>query len=90
MLSIKIAAAALIAGSLLSIAAPASALPLSPGQPIGAASGTIEQVGWRCGPGWHMNGWGRCVPNRMRRGPGRCGPGWHLNRFGSCVPNRRW
>jgi hypothetical protein len=23
----------------------------------------IETVGWRCGPGWHMNRWGRCVPN---------------------------
>lgn len=90
MLSVKIAAAALIAGSLFSIAAPASALPLSPAQPVRAANSAIEQVGWRCGPGWHMNGWGQCVPNRMRRGPGLCGPGWHLNRFGSCVPNRRW
>lgn len=91
MLSGKIAAAVLVAGSLLSIAGPASALPLSPGQPFQSAGTAIEhQVGWRCGRGWHMNGWGQCVPNRARRGPGLCGPGWHLNRFGACVPNRRW
>ncbi len=28
------------------------------------ATGSLTQVGWRCGRGWHMNRWGRCVPNR--------------------------
>ena len=30
---------------------------------------TVQTVGWRCGPGWHMNPWGRCVPNRRFYGP---------------------
>lgn len=38
----------------------ASAMPLA-GAP--AATGPIEQVRWGCGPGWHPNPWGRCVPN---------------------------
>jgi hypothetical protein len=34
-----------------------------------AAAATAQDVGWRCGPGWRANGWGRCVPNRpWRRG----------------------
>ncbi|ARN79827.1 GCG_CRPN prefix-to-repeats domain-containing protein [Methylocystis bryophila] len=32
-----------------------------------AKGAPIEQVGWRCGPGWHLNGWGRCAPNRFWR-----------------------
>ncbi|WP_413541935.1 GCG_CRPN prefix-to-repeats domain-containing protein [Brucella sp. MAB-22] len=49
------------------------------------AGSLAEQVGWRCGPGWHMNRYGRCVPNRARA---RCARGWHLNRNGVCVRNR--
>jgi len=44
----------------------AQAMPLASSDSIGAAS-SIQQVGWRCGPGWHMDGWGRCVPNRPWR-----------------------
>lgn len=40
---------------------------------------TVQTVGWRCGgPGWHMNRWGHCVPNRRFYGPPRFygGYGW--------------
>lgn len=44
----------------------------------------VQTVGWRCGgPGWHMNPWGRCVPNRRYYGPrfysgyGWGHRGWH-------------
>ncbi|RVD34098.1 hypothetical protein EN746_36480, partial [Mesorhizobium sp. M8A.F.Ca.ET.023.02.2.1] len=30
-----------------------------------AAPALIEHVAWGCGPGWHPNPWGRCVPNRV-------------------------
>ncbi|MFK0687146.1 GCG_CRPN prefix-to-repeats domain-containing protein [Mesorhizobium sp. IMUNJ 23033] len=40
-----------------------------------AAPLPIETVGWRCGPRWHMNRWGNCVPNhRMMIRPVRH---WH-------------
>lgn len=45
---------------------------------------TVQTVGWRCGgPGFHMNPWGRCVPNRRVYGPRFYGGygwghrGWH-------------
>lgn len=42
--------------------ASAQAMPVAP---MHDTSGSpVTQVGWRCGPGWHINGWGRCVPNR--------------------------
>jgi hypothetical protein len=41
--------------------ASAQAMPITPIHD----TGTVTHVGWRCGgPGWHMNPWGRCVPNR--------------------------
>ena len=51
---------ALAAGTLTLSAVGSEAMPLV--KP-GAAPLPIETVGWRCGPGWHMNRWGRCVPN---------------------------
>jgi hypothetical protein len=42
----------------------ASAAQAMPAAPLGDAAAPITQVGWRCGPGWHVNPWGRCVPNR--------------------------
>lgn len=51
---------ALTAGTLMLSAVGSDAMPLV--KP-GAAPLPVESVGWRCGPGWHMNRWGRCVPN---------------------------
>lgn len=52
---------ALAAGTLLSAGGISHAMPmLRPGAP----PLPVETVGWRCGPGWHMNAWDRCVPNR--------------------------
>ncbi len=45
----------------------ANAMPIAPAvgaQAAQVATAPIETVGWRCGPGWHVNPWGRCVPNR--------------------------
>jgi Spy/CpxP family protein refolding chaperone len=56
-----VAAAIAVAGATAS-----QAMPLASADSISAAS-PIQQIGWRCGPGWHMNGWGRCVPNRAWR-----------------------
>lgn len=57
----------LIAATMTIAGATASqAMSLAASDSIGVAS-AIQQVGWRCGPGWHMNGWGRCVPNRPWR-----------------------
>lgn len=83
----------LAALALAGVAAPgAMAMPLAP--IADGAAPLTEQVGWRCGPGAHMNAWGRCVPNRrppIYGGPRpgfRCGPGFHRNPWGRCVPNR--
>ncbi|PBB98073.1 MULTISPECIES: hypothetical protein [unclassified Mesorhizobium] len=53
---------ALAAGTLM-LSAGAQAMPMA--KPS-AAPLPIETVGWRCGPGWHVNHWGRCVPNGRR------------------------
>ncbi|MEI9420363.1 hypothetical protein O7A70_04125 [Mesorhizobium sp. Cs1299R1N1] len=53
-----------------------------------AAPALIEHVAWGCGPGWHPNPWGRCVPNRVvvypryRYWHGPAYYGWH--------PHRHW
>jgi Spy/CpxP family protein refolding chaperone len=67
-------AAAVVGASLLAIES-ASAMPIAPGE-AGSAS-LVQDVGWRCGPGWHVNPWGRCVPNR-RWG---YGPRWGWRRW---------
>ncbi|WP_425515364.1 GCG_CRPN prefix-to-repeats domain-containing protein [Phyllobacterium endophyticum] len=85
-MSLKSGLSALVLlGGLVSFGTPAWSSPimLVGGSP--EVSGSVEQVGWRCGRGWHMNRWGRCVPNRRVT---RCGPGRHMNRFGDCVRNR--
>lgn len=58
-----------IVGTMASIDV-SSAMPASTALPVIHAQ--VEQVAWGCGPGWHPNPWGRCVPN----GPG-WGWGWH-------------
>ncbi|RWC14877.1 MAG: hypothetical protein EOS52_10970 [Mesorhizobium sp.] len=51
---------ALAAGTLTVSAVGSEAMPLV--KPS-ASPLPVETVGWRCGPGWHVNRWGRCVPN---------------------------
>ncbi|WP_435528422.1 GCG_CRPN prefix-to-repeats domain-containing protein [Mesorhizobium shangrilense] len=48
------------AGTLMLSSVGSQALPMA--KPS-AAPLPIESVGWRCGPGWHVNRWGNCVPN---------------------------
>lgn len=76
--------AAALAGAGLVGASRAEALPLAGVAP--AATAPVEQVAWGCGPGWHPNPWGRCVPNRRYWGGPYYGPrpfygprpwGWH-------------
>jgi hypothetical protein len=53
--------------------ATSSAMPAGPalvGMQQNSAAPLVQNVGWRCGPGRHVNGWGRCVPNGWRGG-------WH-------------
>jgi hypothetical protein len=66
----KILAAAALIGAPLTGVEKAGAMP--PANVSGVSqSAPIEHVGWRCGPGWHANPWGRCVPNRGGWGPRR-------------------
>ncbi|TPJ27707.1 MULTISPECIES: hypothetical protein [unclassified Mesorhizobium] len=82
----SIAAALAIGGT--AAASAASAMPIAPVAPSPAL---VEHVAWGCGPGWHPNHWGRCVPNRRVIYPGYyywggprvyIGPVWH--------PYHRW
>jgi hypothetical protein len=68
-----IVAGALFGASLVG-AATASAMPIAPDAGGQAAGAPIEAVGWRCGPGWHVNPWGRCVPNGYGYGGGYYAP----------------
>ncbi|TGQ56795.1 hypothetical protein EN836_03025 [Mesorhizobium sp. M1C.F.Ca.ET.193.01.1.1] len=74
-------AAALAVGGVATASA-ASAMPIAPV----AAPAIVEHAAWGCGPGWHPNPWGRCVPNRRVIYPGYyywggpsvyIGPVWH-------------
>jgi hypothetical protein len=67
--------AAVLAGAGLAGVSQAGAMPL-PGAP--GASAPVELAAWGCGPGWHPNPWGRCVPNRRYYG----GPYYGPRRFG--------
>lgn len=81
----SLAAALAIGGTVAASAA--SAMPIAP---VAPAPAMIEHVAWGCGPGWHPNYWGRCVPNRRVVYPGYywsgprvyIGPAWH--------PYHRW
>ena len=82
----SIAAALAVGGT--AAASAASAMPIAP---VAPAPAMIEHVAWGCGPGWHPNHWGRCVPNRRVFYPGYyywggprvyIGPAWH--------PYHRW
>jgi hypothetical protein len=62
---ILFAAALALSGSVAAIET-ATAMPLTQPAQITAAA-PVQDIGWRCGPGWHVNPWGRCVPNRRWR-----------------------
>ncbi|TPN89614.1 hypothetical protein FJ987_08805 [Mesorhizobium sp. CU2] len=80
----SVAAALAIGGTVA--AGAASAMPTAPV----TAPAVVEHVAWGCGPGWHPNYWGRCVPYRRVYYPGYywggpsiyIGPAWH--------PYHRW
>jgi len=64
--------------ALASVEAPAAmAMPIAP-LVDGASAPLTQEAGWRCGPGWHADPWGRCVPHR-RPPPPAYGPrpGYH-------------
>ncbi|MFB9978922.1 GCG_CRPN prefix-to-repeats domain-containing protein [Mesorhizobium kowhaii] len=56
--------AALAVTGTVATAAASSAMPMAP-LDRAAAPVLVEHVAWGCGPGWHPNPWGRCVPNRV-------------------------
>lgn len=55
-----------VAAITLAGATASQAMPLVSSDPVKGGA-PIEQVVWRCGPAWHLNSWGRCVPNRFWR-----------------------
>ena len=61
--SVSLVAATFFCAGLATLATPASALTAIPAKPAVTATTDVEPVGWRCGPGRHMNRWGRCVRN---------------------------
>jgi hypothetical protein len=92
--------AAAVAGAGFSVSQ-AGAMPLAA---VAGASAPVEQVAWGCGPGWHPNPWGRCVPNRRfyggygvygvyggpSYGPRHWGPGPRPYWGGGPRPYRGW
>ncbi len=54
-------AAALVLGGTFTTVAASSAMPMVQ---VGPTAGLVEHVAYGCGPGWHPNPWGRCVPYR--------------------------
>ena len=76
-------AAAVALGGTGPMVAAASAMPIGTiTRP--AAPEMVEHVAWGCGPGWHPNRWGRCVPNHIVVYPRHYAwrhPGWHPHRW---------
>jgi hypothetical protein len=62
------AATAFVAVNVATVAT-SSAMPIA-SQPESGASALVQDVGYWCGPGWHVNPWGRCVPNHWGYGWG--------------------
>jgi hypothetical protein len=50
--------------------------------PLPSAGAAIEEVAGGCGPGWHPNPWGRCVPHRYGGGYGFRDPYWGGGYYG--------
>lgn len=63
-----ICAIAIVAATSGAMIETASALPAAAPASTSPAP-LVQDIGWRCGPGWHVNPWGRCVPNRGPRHP---------------------
>ncbi|MDQ0396440.1 GCG_CRPN prefix-to-repeats domain-containing protein [Labrys monachus] len=91
----KFVAASLIGlGGLVATAEASSAMTLAPAAP--GASSLVQDVRWGCGPGWHPNPWGRCVPNRrvIYYGGPRVhyygGPRYYHRAYGWHHPYRHW
>jgi hypothetical protein len=81
-----ITAALAVTGTVATVAA-SSAMPLvSLAQP--AAPALVEHVAWGCGPGWHPNPWGRCVPYRVVVYPRY--RYWHGPAFYVGHPHHHW
>jgi hypothetical protein len=59
---------ALTALATIGLAVSAQAMPLAP---FGSHDSDVIRVWAGCGPGWHPNSWGRCVPNYSRGYYGR-------------------
>jgi hypothetical protein len=57
-------AGALLASGLTGVVE-ANAAPIARDAAV-AAPAPIDHVRFGCGPGWHPNHWGRCVPNGRR------------------------
>jgi hypothetical protein len=83
---VAIAAGAVVAFGLAAAAQSASAAPAAP------YGGQLIRADYACGPGWHVDVWGQCVPNYygglyLYGGPyhgwyGRGGYGWGHGGFG--------
>ncbi|TPN36617.1 hypothetical protein FKO01_08595 [Mesorhizobium sp. B2-3-3] len=81
-----ITAALAVTGTVATTAASPAMPMVSLAQP--AAPALVEHVAWGCGPGWHPNRWGRCVPYRVGVYPRYYywnGPGFHARH-----PHHRW
>ncbi len=61
----KLAAIVIALGFAGAAVTAAQAMPVAPTE----APSAITTVAGGCGPGWHPNRWGRCVPFRYRRAP---------------------
>ena len=90
--------AVLAAAGLAATMSATSAMTVAPNTTAG--NPLLQTIAGGCGPGFHPNPWGRCVPNRRvyapapyyrpapvivpRRG---CPRGMHPGNSGRCVPN---
>ena len=76
---VKLACAALVTGGMIATTEALNATPIA-----ASKSQTdellVQKVDWTCGPGRHVNPWGRCVPNYWRRGG--YGGGWGHGYYG--------
>ncbi|WP_370879924.1 GCG_CRPN prefix-to-repeats domain-containing protein [Labrys monachus] len=57
-----ILATALAAAGLAMTVGASSAMTMAPN--VASGNALVQDVAGGCGPGWHPNPWGRCVPNR--------------------------
>ena len=72
-------AIAIMAGSVVVTSETSNAMPIA--TPQGRTTAPLGQnIDWACGPGWHVNPWGRCVPNYWRGG--WYGGGWRRAYYG--------